>query len=449
MATLLVLEDYADSGGLIRAGTLLDDTQWDIPAKQRSGLAVVEYTLAMVPWLDAFLAQRGSRNAVLTSDGDLTALLLAAGLLGGGGGGGGAPTNAAYVVLAPNAGLTNERVLTGEASVVSVAGAPGTATVGILAGGISNAKLTASPANTVKANATAAPSSPGDLPVPPGSLVGRAAGNIAALTGPEATALLSAFSAGLQGVAPASGGGTVNFLRADSTWSAPPVGAPPGASYVVLSADPTLTSERILTGESTVLSVTDAGPGLAVTVGLATAGVVNAKLATAAANTVKANATAGVASPTDLSVGANTVVGRLAGNVASLTGTQFTTLVDVFTPALKGLAPPSGGGVVNFLRADGTWAPPGITVTELEFTVGAADKPVWTKTFTVFDAAVTGLSTVVVTQSGRTGTGRVGNDLEWDQLLLGAVTGPGFFTVTAQAVPGPISGIRVINYQVF
>ena len=49
-----------------------------------------------------------------------------------------------------------------------------------------------------------------------------------------------------------------------------------------------------------------------------------------------------------------------AGDTEELTGTQATTLLDVFTSALKGLAPASGGGTTNFLRADGTWvAPPG------------------------------------------------------------------------------------------
>ena len=48
------------------------------------------------------------------------------------------------------------------------------------------------------------------------------------------------------------------------------------------------------------------------------------------------------------------------GNVETLTGTQATTLLDVFTTSLKGLVPGSGGGTSNFLRADGTWAlPPG------------------------------------------------------------------------------------------
>jgi hypothetical protein len=42
----------------------------------------------------------------------------------------------------------------------------------------------------------------------------------------------------------------------------------------------------------------------------------------------------------------------------ALTGTQATALLGTFTSAAKGLAPASGGGATNFLRADGTWAAP-------------------------------------------------------------------------------------------
>ena len=47
-----------------------------------------------------------------------------------------------------------------------------------------------------------------------------------------------------------------------------------------------------------------------------------------------------------------------AGDIEELTGTQATTLLDAFTTTLKGLAPASGGGTTNFLRADGTWTAP-------------------------------------------------------------------------------------------
>lgn len=55
------------------------------------------------------------------------------------------------------------------------------------------------------------------------------------------------------------------------------------------------------------------------------------------------------------------ILGRVtagSGDPEELTGTQATTLLDTFTSSLKGLAPASGGGTSNFLRADGTWAAP-------------------------------------------------------------------------------------------
>ena len=69
--------------------------------------------------------------------------------------------------------------------------------------------------------------------------------------------------------------------------------------------------------------------------------VTNAKLANVATATIKGRTTAGTGDPEDL------------------TGTQATALLDAFTSAAKGLAPASGGGTTNFLRADGTWAAPG------------------------------------------------------------------------------------------
>jgi hypothetical protein len=56
-------------------------------------------------------------------------------------------------------------------------------------------------------------------------------------------------------------------------------------------------------------------------------------------------------------------IGRVTAGTGvpeALTGTQATTLLNAFTSSLKGLAPASGGGTTNYLRADGTWTdPPG------------------------------------------------------------------------------------------
>ena len=96
------------------------------------------------------------------------------------------------------------------------------------------------------------------------------------------------------------------------------------------------------TGDQTITltgDVTGSGTGsFAATI--ASNAVTNAKLAQVATATFKGRTTAGT------------------GNVEDLTATQATALLNNFTSTLKGLAPASGGGTTNFLRADGTWAAP-------------------------------------------------------------------------------------------
>jgi hypothetical protein len=73
---------------------------------------------------------------------------------------------------------------------------------------------------------------------------------------------------------------------------------------------------------------------------LANNSVGNSALADVPAATFKGRGSAGSGDPEDLSA------------------TQATALINGFTSTLKGLAPASGGGTANFLRADGTWAAP-------------------------------------------------------------------------------------------
>jgi hypothetical protein len=242
------------------------------------------------------------------------------------------------------------------------------------------------------------------------------------------TELLSYFTSSLRGVVPASGGGTVNFLRADGTW------APAGVTDAELVAIAGLTSAAdtmpYFTGSGTaaLATITTFGRSLVddadataarVTLGLvintniqaydaelaAIAGLTSAAdkvpyftgsgtaaladLTTFArsflddADAVTVQATLGLAALATLAtVGTSQIdadsvtyakiqnvsatsrlLGRItsgAGDVEELTGTQATTLLDAFTSSLKGLAPSSGGGTANYLRADGSWAsPPG------------------------------------------------------------------------------------------
>jgi hypothetical protein len=196
------------------------------------------------------------------------------------------------------------------------------------------------------------------------------------LTGTQATALLDTFTSTLKGLAPSSGGGTTNFLRADGTWATPPGGGGTVTSVSVVTANGvsgsvanatttpaiTLTLGAITpssvaatgtvtgsnlsgtnTGDQTITltgNVTGSGTGSFATT-IAAGVVTNSMLANVSTATFKGRTTAGSGSPEDL------------------TGTQATALLDTFTSSLKGLAPASGGGTTNFLRADGTWAAPG------------------------------------------------------------------------------------------
>jgi hypothetical protein len=136
------------------------------------------------------------------------------------------------------------------------------------------------------------------------------------------------------------------------------------------SGDQTIT----LTGD-----VTGSGVGSFATT-IAADAVTNAKLANMATATFKGRVTAATGDPEDL------------------TGTQATTLLDNFTSALKGLAPASGGGTTNFLRADGTWAVPAggggsLTVQDEGSTLSTA---VTTINFTGTGVTATGATTVTV-----------------------------------------------------
>ncbi len=69
--------------------------------------------------------------------------------------------------------------------------------------------------------------------------------------------------------------------------------------------------------------------------------------------------TTGAGNYSELTLATDGTLGRIgSGNIVSVTPTQQTAKLNLFTAALKGLVPLSGGGTTNFLRADGTWAAP-------------------------------------------------------------------------------------------
>lgn len=100
---------------------------------------------------------------------------------------------------------------------------------------VSNAMLTNVATSTFKGRTTAGAGSPEDL------------------TATQATALLNTFTSVLQGLVPASGGGTSNFLRADGTWAAA------GTSFANPTASVGLTA---VNGSASTAMRSDAAPAI-------------------------------------------------------------------------------------------------------------------------------------------------------------------------------------------
>lgn len=121
-------------------------------------------------------------------------------------------------------------------SFLTISGSPIT-TSGTLALGLANA-----PANSWWGNNTGSSASP------------------AYYTATQVTANLNLFSSSLQGLTPASGGGTTNFLRADGTWTTPPVGiGGRDSSLANLFVDTNYVPVIIITGESNASGESDNG----------------------------------------------------------------------------------------------------------------------------------------------------------------------------------------------
>jgi|APSaa5957512535_1039671.scaffolds.fasta_scaffold04727_2 hypothetical protein len=156
-----------------------------------------------------------------------------------------------------------------------------------------------------------------------------------AIPTPENTAVLSGGTAMTANVYDPTNISADAFARANHTGTQ--------TASTISDFDTEVTNNAAVTANtSKVTNATHSGDvtgsvALTIAVGVVT----NAKLANMATARIKGRATAGTGDPEDL------------------TGTQVTTLLDTFTSVLQGVAPASGGGTANFLRADGSWVAPG------------------------------------------------------------------------------------------
>jgi hypothetical protein len=246
-----------------------------------------------------------------------------------GAGGGGAPTSAEYVTKSADATLSAERVLTDAVAITfdwTVAGAVKAIRAALTGDVTAAADGTVTTLATVNAN------------------VGTFQGITVNAKGLVTAAIAQGYLTANQTVTlsgDVTGSGATAIAATLATVNAN-VGTFQGITVNAKGLVTAAAAMGYLTANQTVtLSGDVTGSGAtAIAATIAAGAVTNAKLATMAANSVKGNNTGSAAAPIDL------------------TGTQTTAMLDVFTSTLKGLAPSSGGGTTNYLRADGTWAAP-------------------------------------------------------------------------------------------
>ena len=216
----------------------------------------------------------------------------------------------------------------------------------------SNSTLTTLSALSLPTSQLSGQVSLGQLPsIANNTVLGNVSGITAvpsALTQTQLTALINSFTSSLSGAAPASGGGTTNFLRADGSWAAPSAGS--GTVTSVAFSDASTTPIYSISGSP-----------------VTTSGTLTQTLSTQIANTVFAGPASGSAAQPafrtlvslDIPNNAANTTGT-AANITASTNSSLTTLSVLSLPfsQITGTVPIAQGGtnITSYTTGDVLYA---------------------------------------------------------------------------------------------
>lgn len=222
-----------------------------------------------------------------------------------------------------------------------------------------------------------------------------------ALTTTQVTAMLNLFTSSLQGLTPASGGGTANFLRADGTWAIPP-GTGTVTSVSVTSANgfagtvATATTTPAITISTTINSPVLAGNGTA----------------------ISAATTTGTGSTVVLSVGPAITGAWTLTDAGSIINAATSTKVLAFN--LSGMTAARTLTLSSSQSTTQTLTIPNITASDTLATLGLAQTFSAANTFSAAGTALTVNNNALVS-----GNVTVGGNLSLQELVDSTTTGSG------------------------